>query len=1008
MNRCFTRGRAWRGRGLFLTACVGLVLLSTHRVPLRGGDPGVPELLITEDFDDEATPGILLARRAGSLCGTAAPAGTNAACIDDVAGLNGGPGRGRLLLTEAFNDQTGYAWVETPVDLVHDQISVELDLFIFGGSNPPADGLSVIFQLGNDPGIVGRGGGALGTGGLPTGYVSVAFDVWDNGESDVEGPCDGISPRTCHVEVNWSSDPETQPSALSSNDVPNFTAAGEEDVPIRVRITLNEREISVVLSTSFDGYGTHEAIHALLPAAPGGAGDGMALLGFAAATGGANANHAIDNLSVTRAPIDPPIVEAEPAVERGGINCGGGALSAILAGAPIEIAADRPYGEIAQVIPGPPTTFVLRGHGRLATGDDHAALFAVPISLLSDPSLEPMYQSESWSQIGLRYRYDVIPGRYRVSVHMAENCPCGLDRNGWATRRYDVRVQGEDALRFFSPAEAASMTAGTCGASLSTAVTRSFEVDSKPYGAGAEVLEVVVDDLGGGAPPENAQLNGITFERLGDATGAPISGDIEDDVVHATSTFGPPAQALDLSFDGSPDGTLAAQALSGAATVSSGGPGPDFLHYRPAITGGRLRLADDSRQVSATSVVFDGGGNLVFDPLAVLLRAEFDVFFTNTPGRPPADGLVFGILAGQKPMVLGGAGGALGFAGLGTPAIGVEIDLWEGGGFGDDSGFNTDRQGHMAIVGSGGAPATVDHVQDQNDFDAKLDGPPGAEKSGWVDFLSPSGFHVEVFYSPEARVEVYLTALDGSFARRQVLGSFVTPFTRHQAMAGFFAGTGSETATMEIDNLRVKLSPCQDAPEKALILGGRRRSVAVDEGGSTTVQFDGSASSTGEGDAGRTLLYRWSVTGPLDGAVVERHCEPATPITFTLPGAYQVSLDVDDQHCSVGGGARDTVDVTVLPEGGTPFLRSDTNCDSNTDISDPVITLNVLFLGTGEICCDDAADTNDDGKIDISDAVATLNYLFLGGPAPQEPLSACGIDPSADDGLECADARQCR
>ena len=60
----------------------------------------------------------------------------------------------------------------------------------------------------------------------------------------------------------------------------------------------------------------------------------------------------------------------------------------------------------------------------------------------------------------------------------------------------------------------------------------------------------------------------------------------------------------------------------------------------------------------------------------------------------------------------------------------------------------------------------------------------------------------------------------------------------------------------------------------------------------------------------------------------------------------------------------------------------------------------MLFLGTGTLCCGDAADTNDDGKVDISDPVFMLNFLFSGGGSPKEPYPACGDDPT-DDALSC-------
>jgi len=81
--------------------------------------------------------------------------------------------------------------------------------------------------------------------------------------------------------------------------------------------------------------------------------------------------------------------------------------------------------------------------------------------------------------------------------------------------------------------------------------------------------------------------------------------------------------------------------------------------------------------------------------------------------------------------------------------------------------------------------------------------------------------------------------------------------------------------------------------------------------------------------------------------------------------------------------------LPVVAPAGT-YLRADSNCDGKLDISDAVNTLNVLFLGTGSICCPDASDSNGDSKTDLSDAVYGLNFLFQGGAAPPAPYPDCG------------------
>lgn len=89
------------------------------------------------------------------------------------------------------------------------------------------------------------------------------------------------------------------------------------------------------------------------------------------------------------------------------------------------------------------------------------------------------------------------------------------------------------------------------------------------------------------------------------------------------------------------------------------------------------------------------------------------------------------------------------------------------------------------------------------------------------------------------------------------------------------------------------------------------------------------------------------------------------------------------------------------------FIRADTNQDGKLDISDPVATLGVLFLGGVAPTCFDALDSNDDGATDLSDAVHTLSFLFSGGQAPPAPYPECGEDSTPDD-LSCDGYAACK
>jgi hypothetical protein len=84
----------------------------------------------------------------------------------------------------------------------------------------------------------------------------------------------------------------------------------------------------------------------------------------------------------------------------------------------------------------------------------------------------------------------------------------------------------------------------------------------------------------------------------------------------------------------------------------------------------------------------------------------------------------------------------------------------------------------------------------------------------------------------------------------------------------------------------------------------------------------------------------------------------------------------------------------------TSFVRGDSDLSGELSITDPVLTLGYLFLGLGELGCEDAADSDDSGRLELTDAVYVLGYLFLGTAAPPPPFPEAGEDPT-EDGLSC-------
>ena len=85
------------------------------------------------------------------------------------------------------------------------------------------------------------------------------------------------------------------------------------------------------------------------------------------------------------------------------------------------------------------------------------------------------------------------------------------------------------------------------------------------------------------------------------------------------------------------------------------------------------------------------------------------------------------------------------------------------------------------------------------------------------------------------------------------------------------------------------------------------------------------------------------------------------------------------------------------------FRRGDANQDGTTDMTDAIHSLSYQFLGNLAVFCDEALDVNDNDKIDISDPLILLQHLFLGTPAPPPPFEECGFDNTGEgaDTLTC-------
>ncbi len=106
------------------------------------------------------------------------------------------------------------------------------------------------------------------------------------------------------------------------------------------------------------------------------------------------------------------------------------------------------------------------------------------------------------------------------------------------------------------------------------------------------------------------------------------------------------------------------------------------------------------------------------------------------------------------------------------------------------------------------------------------------------------------------------------------------------------------------------------------------------------------------------LVYRDGMRG--EGNPVENL------VTYQGEACVPVTSSLDVELCGTTGG-------------WTPF---DCNDDGRLDMSDPVCTLSMLFLGGERPACRPALDFDESGVIDISDPVAALGFLFFGSAPP--------------------------
>ena len=217
-------------------------------------------------------------------------------------------------------------------------------------------------------------------------------------------------------------------------------------------------------------------------------------------------------------------------------------------------------------------------------------------------------------------------------------------------------------------------------------------------------------------------------------------------------------------------------------------------------------------------------------------------------------------------------------------------------------------------------------------------------------FDSANPVHMKLEYRPNGQILAWANDT-------MVIDTYIPPLAFGTGLSdpivGFTGGTGSNTQTLEFDNLTISADP--PTPKGACCDAG----ACTDD-------------------------------------VIQADCEAGG-------GTYQG----DGTTC-----AESDDDAGVVCPVGTVFRRADCDQSGKVDFNDAIFHLRFLFLGENEEIvesCKDACDSDDSGADDFTDDINTLKVLFLGQgdipePGPlQDETHPCGLDPTLEtpDELTC-------
>lgn len=222
-------------------------------------------------------------------------------------------GTGYLSITDAVNSQGGtILFDDFDGGAVVNSFEFTAFLRTGGGTDSPADGYSVSFARPDDPIVVGEGTGDFaGWGGeasLPeegtrTG-VSIGLDEWDSGGGDVVG----ISVRVDNVLINQTALPTRNGSVTDTTSLQtgpanrpldeNFSVPDHQFAELKIKM-----DADATLDVIFKGRKILDNFQTTWFPSPG-------RIVFAGRTGGSNAHHHVDNITVVTTAATLPTLTA--------------------------------------------------------------------------------------------------------------------------------------------------------------------------------------------------------------------------------------------------------------------------------------------------------------------------------------------------------------------------------------------------------------------------------------------------------------------------------------------------------------------------------------------------------------------------------------------------------------------------------------------------------------------------------------------------------------------------